>query len=99
MPATRQALFATPTDGAIALQGALIGDGRFRRCASGERCADSPPPCEEGLGVGGTPTFDALQSAPPCPSPTFRVRASGATGEGTLGLARCSIVGAQRNPR
>src|SRR5262245_6933949 len=34
------------------------------------RCADSPPPCGEGLGVGGTATFDVLQSPPPCPSPT-----------------------------
>ena len=33
-------------------------------------------PCGEGLGVGGTPTFDVLQSPPPCPSPT--------RGEGTL---------------
>ncbi len=37
--------------------------------------ADSPPPCGEGLGVGEPP--------PPCPSPAFCVRASGATGEGT----------------
>src|SRR5688572_30709725 len=42
----------------------------------GKRCADSPPPCGEGLGVGGIPTFDVLQSPPPCPSPT--------RGEGTL---------------
>ena len=45
--------------------------------------ADSPPPCGEGLGVGGTPTSEVLQSPPPCPSPRFWVRASGATGEGT----------------
>jgi BirA family transcriptional regulator, biotin operon repressor / biotin---[acetyl-CoA-carboxylase] ligase len=32
--------------------------------------SDSPPPCGEGLGVGGTSTFDVLQSPPPCPSPT-----------------------------
>src|SRR5687767_6262863 len=47
--------------------------------AKGKRCADSPPPCGEGLGVGGTPTLDVLQSPPPCPSPT--------RGEGTLRLA------------
>jgi phosphopantothenoylcysteine decarboxylase/phosphopantothenate--cysteine ligase len=32
--------------------------------------AGSPPPYGEGLGVGGTPTADVLQSPPPCPSPT-----------------------------
>src|SRR5262249_53044917 len=37
---------------------------------------DSPPPCGEGLGVGGLPPSDVLQSPPPCPSPT--------RGEGTL---------------
>ena len=31
---------------------------------------DSPPPCGEGLGVGGLPTSDVLQSPPPQPSPT-----------------------------
>jgi FAD/FMN-containing dehydrogenase/Fe-S oxidoreductase len=31
---------------------------------------DSPPPRGEGLGVGGLPTSDVLQSPPPCPSPT-----------------------------
>jgi Fe-S oxidoreductase len=31
---------------------------------------DSPPPCGEGLGVGGIPTSDVLESPPPCPSPT-----------------------------
>src|SRR5262245_45111101 len=41
-----------------------------------ERCADSPPPCGEGLGVGGLPTSDVRDSPPPCPSPT--------RGEGTL---------------
>ncbi len=40
---------------------------------------DSPPPCGEGLGVGGLPTSDVLQSPPRCPSPT--------RGEGTLRLA------------
>ncbi|HEX6000216.1 MAG TPA: NAD-glutamate dehydrogenase [Hyphomicrobiaceae bacterium] len=37
---------------------------------------DSPPPCGEGLGVGGTPTFDVLRSPPLFPAPTG--------GEGTL---------------
>jgi uncharacterized protein (TIGR02594 family) len=50
-----------------------------------ERRPDSPPHRAEGasstrrgegLGVGGIPTFDVLQSPPPCPSPT--------RGEGTL---------------
>jgi uncharacterized protein len=40
--------------------------------------SNSPPPCGEGLGVGGTPTIDVLESPPPCPSPTRR--------EGTLKL-------------
>jgi excinuclease ABC subunit C len=40
---------------------------------------DSPPPCGEGLGVGGLPTSDVLESPPPCPSPT--------RGEGTLQTA------------
>ena len=35
----------------------------------GKRCADSPPPCGEGLGVGGIPTFDVLQSPLPVPPP------------------------------
>jgi len=30
----------------------------------------SPPPCGEGLGAGGIPTIDVLQSPPPYPSPT-----------------------------
>jgi hypothetical protein len=34
--------------------------------------------------VAGLPTFDAAESPPPCPSPTFWVRAFGATGERTL---------------
>src|SRR5262245_45489273 len=38
--------------------------------------ADSPPPCGEGLGVGGLPTSEVGGSPPPCPSPT--------RGEGTL---------------
>jgi DNA ligase 1 len=42
--------------------------------------ADSPPPCGEGLGVGGIPTSNVLQSPPPCPSPT--------RGEGTIGAAQ-----------
>src|SRR5262249_47745253 len=37
---------------------------------------DSPPPCGEKLGVGGTLTFEVWGSPPPCPSPT--------RGEGTL---------------
>src|SRR5438477_7626691 len=32
--------------------------------------ADPPPPCGEGLGVGGATTADVLQSPPPYPSPT-----------------------------
>src|SRR5713101_1514917 len=43
-----------------------------------DRAADAthpPPPCGEGLGVGGAPTANVLQSPPPCPSP--------ARGEGT----------------
>jgi FAD/FMN-containing dehydrogenase/Fe-S oxidoreductase len=44
--------------------------------------ADSPRPCGEGLGVGGTTTPDVLEPPPPCPSPTPVVRASGATGVG-----------------
>jgi ApbE superfamily uncharacterized protein (UPF0280 family) len=39
---------------------------------------DSPPPCGEGLGVGGTTTSKVWDSPPPCPSP--------ARGEGTLRL-------------
>ena len=31
---------------------------------------NSPPPGGEGLGVGGPPTSNVLQSPPPCPSPT-----------------------------
>jgi UDP-2,3-diacylglucosamine hydrolase len=38
--------------------------------------SDSPPPCREGLGVGGTPNLEVRESPPPCPSP--------ARGEGTL---------------
>jgi len=34
------------------------------------RSTGSPPPCGEGLGVGGTPNSDVLESPPPCPSPT-----------------------------
>jgi hypothetical protein len=34
------------------------------------RSAEAPPPCGEGLGVGGTPTFNVLEFPPPCPSPT-----------------------------
>jgi error-prone DNA polymerase len=45
---------------------------------------DSPPPCGEGLGVGGTPTANVLQSPPPCPSPT---RGEGTTKEGE----RCAV--------
>jgi error-prone DNA polymerase len=45
---------------------------------------DPPPPCGEGLGVGGIPTGDVLPSPPPCTSPTScRRRASGTMGEGT----------------
>ena len=58
------------------------GEGEFhdRASAAGNRPPqaqpDSPPPCGEGLGVGGTPNLGVLQSPPPCPSPTG--------GEGTL---------------
>jgi len=38
--------------------------------------SDSPPPCGEGLGVGGAPNLEVLEFPPPCPSP--------ARGEGTL---------------
>src|SRR6185503_19707772 len=31
---------------------------------------DSPPPCGEGLGVGGTTNLEVGDSPPPCPSPT-----------------------------
>src|SRR5262245_24825085 len=41
-----------------------------------ESIRDSPPPCGEGLGVGGLPTLEICDSPPPCPSPT--------RGEGTL---------------
>ena len=43
------------------------------------RATCPPPPGGEGLGVGGTPTLDVLQSPPPCPSPT--------RGEGTTKAA------------
>jgi 2,4-dienoyl-CoA reductase (NADPH2) len=36
----------------------------------GQAAHDSPPPCGEGLGVGGVPAANVLQSPPPCPSPT-----------------------------
>src|SRR5262245_26166217 len=69
------------------LIGAMVRTNFFQ-----ERFADSPPrraegappSSGEGLGVGGTPTSDVLGSPPPCPSPTFSGRASGATGEGTM---------------
>jgi fatty-acyl-CoA synthase len=51
-----------------------------------ELIADSPPPCGEGLGVGGATTADVLQSPPPCPSPaSCRRHAFGMMGEGTQG--------------
>jgi ATP-dependent Lhr-like helicase len=49
----------------------LVGRG-FSQSAQ----PDSPPACGEGLGLGGRPTSDVLQSPPPCPSPT--------RGEGSL---------------
>src|SRR5262245_58956551 len=48
-----------------------MGHHPLRECR-----ADSPPPCREGLGVGGTASFEVRDSPPPCPSPTG--------GEGTL---------------
>jgi 2,4-dienoyl-CoA reductase (NADPH2) len=49
----------------------------------GQAPCGSPPPCGEGIGVGGIPTANVLRS-PPCPSPTWcRRRASGTMGEGT----------------
>src|SRR6185436_7704230 len=49
---------------------------RRRSWEPASRCAASPPPCGEGLGVGGIPIFDVWGFTPPCPSPT--------RGEGTL---------------
>ena len=46
---------------------------------------DPPPPCGEGLGVGGTPTADVLPSPPPYPSPT--------RGEGRARLFRVLLDG------
>src|SRR5262245_66499704 len=77
-------------------EGKLTYPGRrVSRFVFGKRCADSPPPCGEGLGVGGTPTFDILQSPPPCPSPT--------RGEGTLWRApvsssRVGVAGERLTP-
>src|SRR5687767_9055626 len=67
-----------------------------------KRRPEPPPPCGEGLGVGGLPTSEVLQSPPPCPSPTSLGRASGATGEGTLRLAhrhKRRLEGASANGR
>src|SRR5262245_36942744 len=54
--------------------------------AHDKRQPDSPPPCGEGLGVGGTTPFGALQSPPPRPSPTrgegTSTARAGARGEG-----------------
>ena len=50
----------------------------------GKRQPRSPPPCGEGLGVGGTPTSDVLESPHPVPP---------RKGEGTLWLAHDSISG------
>ncbi len=66
---------------ALNLIGAMVRTNFYQ-----ERNADPPPPCGEGLGVGGVPTSAVLGSPPPCPSPT--------RGEGTMGLS----VGANRHP-
>jgi Fe-S oxidoreductase len=44
----------------------------------------SPPPRGEGLGVGGTPTADVLESPPPCPSPM--------RGEGTVAAREVALL-------
>jgi tRNA pseudouridine32 synthase/23S rRNA pseudouridine746 synthase len=46
---------------------APVSAGQYLRVDVG---VDSPPPCGEGIGVGGTPTSHVLRSPPPCPSPT-----------------------------
>jgi tRNA pseudouridine32 synthase/23S rRNA pseudouridine746 synthase len=46
---------------------APVSAGQYLRVDAG---VDSPPPCGEGIGVGGTPTSHVLRSPPPCPSPT-----------------------------
>jgi fatty-acyl-CoA synthase len=55
------------------LAGALARAGDVRLIDFGAYetlIAGSPPPCGEGSGGGGIPTFNVLQSPPPCPSPT-----------------------------
>ena len=42
----------------------------IERSSSPRARPGSAPPCGEGQGSGGTPPFDALQSVPPCASPT-----------------------------
>ena len=57
----REALFLLADSGAAAIA-----------CASpfSTSTANPPPPCGEGLGVGGIPTADVAESPPPWPSPT-----------------------------
>jgi DNA ligase 1 len=57
---------------------ALVWDDASNLQESPPRRAEGAPPARrgEGLGVGGTPGADVLESPPPCPSPT--------RGEGTL---------------
>ena len=91
------------------------GNGAGARRSVAAAPGDSPPPCGEGLGVGGIPTADVLQSPPPCPSPTSceaRLRRDGggddrrcgrvrhAPHHVTPGWARCSTcISASRWPR
>src|SRR5262249_34894357 len=74
--------------GAYPRQSRLILGGhghlRMKRSRKPQPRRDSPPPCGEGLGMGGLPPFDVLQSPPPWPSSPPR-------GEGTLRLASRSI--------
>jgi ApbE superfamily uncharacterized protein (UPF0280 family) len=67
-------------DAALMLQGEIavqvdgtvqgLGKARHRMLCDGQPRRDSPPPCGEGLGVGGLPKSEARDSPPPCPSPT-----------------------------
>ena len=59
---------ARPADGQAAAHGGLCG-------LSGNRCRSSPPPRGEGLGVGGIPRTDVLQSPSPVLPPGERERA------------------------
>src|SRR5262245_56994470 len=47
----------------------LMSDAR-RPSVLGYPRGGSPPPCGEGLGVGGSPTANVRDPPPPCPSPT-----------------------------